>query len=210
MGGGKQNGGGNDPTCGCDLQAGWPSASALPRGGLQGGGISRFNLNVENESGKHMHFRGERVNKNNNNTNTNNNKPKTRKNNTQKTPKTVTSAPTPKGMKKIVHKGKLYFLSPEMNVFERSTTGTQGKRVGKLVRGSKGTTIKANKTLSARKTEATPPQMEMRTPATNTGMNLNENTYEEMMNENYDLEETPNNQEGGKRRRKSRKHLRRK
>lgn len=39
-GGSKQRGGGNNPSCGCDMQAGWPSASVLPRGGttMQSGG----------------------------------------------------------------------------------------------------------------------------------------------------------------------------
>ncbi len=34
----NQEGGSYNPSCGCDLQANWPSASVLPRGGIQGGG----------------------------------------------------------------------------------------------------------------------------------------------------------------------------
>ena len=67
MGGGKQKGGGNDPSCGCDMQAGWPSASELPRGGLQGGGnwnFNEFNLALT-KNGKTRHLKG-KWNKNNN------------------------------------------------------------------------------------------------------------------------------------------------
>ena len=41
--GGLLKGGGNNPSCGCDMQAGWPSASVLPRGGptMQGGKRSK-------------------------------------------------------------------------------------------------------------------------------------------------------------------------
>lgn len=34
----NQGGGSYNPSCGCDLQANWPPASVLPRGGIQGGG----------------------------------------------------------------------------------------------------------------------------------------------------------------------------
>lgn len=67
MGGGKHRGGGNDPSCGCDMQAGWPSASELPRGGLQGGGnwnFNEFNLALT-KNGKTRHLKG-KWNKNNN------------------------------------------------------------------------------------------------------------------------------------------------
>lgn len=200
------------------MQAGWPSASALPRGGLQGGGnIQGFNLRLTRNNGTVNHYEGKRVNEASMNT-MKSNKSNTRKTNKSKTPKTtpktVTSAPAPNGMKKIVHKGKLYFLSPNKDVFERSNTGEKGKRVGKLVRGPKGTTIKANKTMSIPETEATPPPIEEEMNENN-GRNLNANNYEEMMNEDVEIEETPNmmntnNQEGGRKRRKSRKHLRRK
>lgn len=245
MGGGKQTGGGNDPTCGCDMQAGWPSASALPRGGLQGGGtlnnINGFRLNLMKKNGKVVHFNGKR--KGNNNTNNNNNTKKNK--NTNSRPSTVnirnntmienenenenvsetkteivTSAPSSKsGLKKIVHKGKLYFLSNTKNVYERSNTGTKGKMVGKLVRTSKGTTIKRS-TNTNRNTN--------RNTKRNTNRNMNEstppapnsenNSENENMSEEYDLEAMPGtntnvpqtlSQDGGKRR-KTRKHLRRK
>ena len=64
---GKHSGGGNDPSCGCDMQAGWPSASELPRGGLQGGGnwnFNEFNLALT-KNGKTRHLKG-KWNKNNN------------------------------------------------------------------------------------------------------------------------------------------------
>lgn len=53
-------GGGNNPSCGCDMQAGWPSASVFPRGGLQGGGnwnFNEFNLALT-KNGKTRHLRG--------------------------------------------------------------------------------------------------------------------------------------------------------
>jgi hypothetical protein len=54
------------------MQAGWPSASVFPRGGLQGGGglnnINSFNLALVNKTGKTTHFRGRR----NQNLNSNN------------------------------------------------------------------------------------------------------------------------------------------
>jgi hypothetical protein len=227
MGGGKQKGGGNDPTCGCDLQAGWPSASALPRGGLQGGGnnttknIQEFNLRFRRKNGTEMHYEGTRVNNSNNNNNNTRKNNNTTNNNTNTTAienepeetisQTVTSAPSTT-LKKIVHKGKPYFLSTTMNVYERSNAGNKGKMVGKLVRGSKGTTIKR-----------------ARTATTNTNTNANMNTTistpaSEPNSKTYDLEEMPTttarqplSQEGGRRgrktrktRRKSRKHLRRK
>lgn len=67
-GGSNHRGGGNDPTCGCDMQAGWPSN--LPRGGIQGGGskvttdqrggnwnFNEFNLALT-KNGKTRHLRG--------------------------------------------------------------------------------------------------------------------------------------------------------
>jgi hypothetical protein len=55
----SQRGGGNDPSCGCDMQAGWPPASEFPRGGLQGGGwnFNEFNLALT-KNGKTRHLRG--------------------------------------------------------------------------------------------------------------------------------------------------------
>jgi hypothetical protein len=53
-------GGGNDPSCGCDMQAGWPPASEFPRGGIQGGGnwnFNEFNLALT-KNGKTKHLRG--------------------------------------------------------------------------------------------------------------------------------------------------------
>jgi hypothetical protein len=71
----RQGGGGNDPSCGCDLQAGWPSPSELPRGGLQGGGavnnINSFNLALVNKTGKKTRFRGYRNQNMTNNNNSN-------------------------------------------------------------------------------------------------------------------------------------------
>lgn len=69
----RQGGGGNDPSCGCDMQAGWPPASEFPRGGLQGGGalneINSFNLALTNKTGKTVHYKGKKNGNNNNNTN---------------------------------------------------------------------------------------------------------------------------------------------
>lgn len=84
MGGGKQSGGGNDPSCGCDMQAGWPPASEFPRGGLQGGAVMNFNeFNLAlSKNGRTRHLRGRWNNNNNgnnyvnamnNNNNSNNN-----------------------------------------------------------------------------------------------------------------------------------------
>lgn len=56
----RMGGGGNDPSCGCDMQAGWPSASELPRGGVQGGGnwnFNEFNLALT-KNGKTRHLKG--------------------------------------------------------------------------------------------------------------------------------------------------------
>lgn len=59
----RQGGGGNDPSCGCDMQAGWPPASQFPRGGVQGGGaINSFNLALTNNEGKVTHYKGKRNN----------------------------------------------------------------------------------------------------------------------------------------------------
>jgi hypothetical protein len=94
----RMGGGGNDPSCGCDMQAGWPPASELPRGGLQGGGnwnFNEFNLALT-KNGKTKHLRGKwntngmrspsmNTNNSNMNINMNNNK---KNNNGNKTIKT--------------------------------------------------------------------------------------------------------------------------
>lgn len=210
----RMGGGGNDPSCGCDMQAGWPSASTFPRGGLQGGRrINSFSLELTGNNGKIEVFKGKRENrqtmrkttktnkKTNRNTNRNTNTLAVNEN-TQESMETVSTAPssmkttTNTGMKKIVHKGKVYFLNRNtMEVYEQGNADNAGKKVGKLVRGRNGTTIKTNTQNSV----ASPPEME------------SEET-ENMSNYNLEPEE---NQEGGKRRsrktrRKSRKHLKRK
>ncbi len=82
----RMGGGGNDPSCGCDMQAGWPPASTFPRGGLQGGGnwnFNEFNLALT-KNGKTRHLKGKwnngmnsvysnNSNRNSNNSNKNNN-----------------------------------------------------------------------------------------------------------------------------------------
>jgi hypothetical protein len=83
-------GGGNNPSCGCDMQAGWPPASEFPRGGLQGGGkrggavmnFNEFNLALS-KNGRTRHLRGRWNNNNNGNnyTNTMNNGNNSNRNN---------------------------------------------------------------------------------------------------------------------------------
>lgn len=73
--GGLLKGGGNNPSCGCDMQAGWPSASVLPRGGtsMQGGkwNFNEFNLALT-KNGRTRHLRGRWNNNRNSNRRTNN------------------------------------------------------------------------------------------------------------------------------------------
>jgi hypothetical protein len=143
----KQKGGGNNPSCGCDMQAGWPSASELPRGGLQGGGnmnFNEFNLALS-KNGKTKHLRGKwNKNNGNGNNNSNNNRKATQKNNNRKNNtnntnntniNTISSinATPPSNLDKLMYEGKLY----ETN---RKTGATyeNGNYVGKYVRPNSG------------------------------------------------------------------------
>jgi hypothetical protein len=122
----RQGGGGNDPTCGCDTQAGWPSAAELPRGGIQGGGTMNFNeFNLAlTKNGKTRHLRGT-WNKNNNGKNTR------RNNNNNGNGRPMTSAPPT--LKKLTINGKPY--ETDMN---SGDTFQNGKYVGKYVRPNSG------------------------------------------------------------------------
>jgi hypothetical protein len=158
MGGGKQRGGGNDPTCGCDMQAGWPPASELPRGGLQGGGslatpshrggnwnFNEFNLALT-KNGKTRHLKGKWNNNNSNqnmnmninnnmNMNTMNNGNNKNRNKTNK--KRVSSAPN--GYSNLAYKGKKYYKKTNSGeVFEITKNGTLGKSMGFYVTPKSG------------------------------------------------------------------------
>jgi hypothetical protein len=224
----RMGGGGNDPSCGCDMQAGWPSASVFPRGGLQGGGISSFNVNLINESGKHMRFHGERMNNNSSpsaNTPTANlnsamarKTPKTPRtpspmnngprtppyapetpNYAEQTPTPTSSKGSPKTMKKLVHKGKVYYVSPGNNVFEKKKNGSKGKRVGTLVRRANGISIEKGKSSASANIEMTPPMEQNNFVEDYDSLEVNETTPKSLASN------------GGRRtRRKSRKHLKRK
>jgi hypothetical protein len=142
MGGGKYRGGGNDPTCGCDMQAGWPSASTFPRGGLQGGGnwnFNEFNLALT-KNGKTRHLKGKWNNMNtveanadeeeNISLNTNMKRNKTNK-------KRASSAPN--GYSNLAFKGKKYYKKTNSGeVFEATTNGTLGKSMGFYVTPKSG------------------------------------------------------------------------
>jgi hypothetical protein len=154
MGGGKQRGGGNNPSCGCDMQAGWPSASQLPRGGLQGGGnwnFNEFNLALS-KNGKTKHLRG-KWNKNNNgnrqtmnndnngnkrntmrnNTNNNNNNNANRNTTNKRNTMKNNNALPPSNLDKLMYEGKLYET-------DRRTGKTyeNGTYVGTYVRPNSG------------------------------------------------------------------------
>jgi len=163
MGGGKQRGGGNDPTCGCDMQAGWPSASELPRGGLQGGGSgmkqANFSLSWNNNEGKKHSYKGT-LKRNNMNTNTNTNTNtnmngtmntnmngtmntnmngtmNTNRNNKKTNKKRASSAPN--GYSNLAYKGKKYYKQTNSGeVFEITTKGTLGKSMGFYVTPKSG------------------------------------------------------------------------
>ncbi len=121
----RQGGGGNNPTCGCDMQAGWPSASELPRGGIQGGGGRRLKLNC-------------RV------INTNNNQSRTNRN-------TLPSSEPPsartRSMKKMAYKGKRYFVNKgTRKVYSMLSSGKVGSEVGSLkMKNGRKTLVKTNK-----------------------------------------------------------------
>ena len=146
----RQRGGGNNPSCGCDMQAGWPSAAELPRGGIQGGGswnFNEFNLALT-KNGKTRHLRG-KWNKNNGNMKSNNNNTNTKKNNNNKNnnnkknnnnsnnnkknnnSRRITSAPP--NLDKLMYEGKVYETNRETG-----DTYENGEYVGKYVRPNSG------------------------------------------------------------------------
>jgi len=135
----KQQGGGNDPTCGCDMQAGWPSASQFPRGGLQGGGwnFNEFNLAVT-KHGKTRHLKGKWNNEMNmveNMNLVNNKKNKNKRNKTNK--KKRTSAPN--GYSNLAYKGKKYYKNKGSGeVFEINENGAPGNSIGFYVTPKSG------------------------------------------------------------------------
>lgn len=51
----RQGGGGNDPSCGCDMRAGWPPAFLQPQ---QGGKITSFHLNLKQNNGPNLSYNG--------------------------------------------------------------------------------------------------------------------------------------------------------
>ena len=140
----KQQGGGNDPSCGCDMQAGWPSASEFPRGGLQGGGswnFNEFNLAMT-KNGKTRHLKGKWNNMGNENENNmnmgfnnlenrNKNKNKNKKKN-KTNKKSRTSAPN--GYSNLAYKGKKYYKNMNSGeVFEINKNGAVGNSIGYYV-----------------------------------------------------------------------------
>ena len=159
QGGGKQRGGGNDPTCGCDMQAGWPSASELPRGGLQGGGSgmkqANFSLSWNNNEGKKHSYKGT-LKRNNNQTNNsmsvnrgmnntmsangameNTMAMNTTRNNKKTNKKRVSSAPN--GYSNLAYKGKKYYKQTNSGeVFEITNKGSLGKSMGFYVTPKSG------------------------------------------------------------------------
>ena len=150
--GGKQRGGGNDPSCGCDMQAGWPPASQFPRGGLQGGGslnFNEFNLALT-KNGKTRHLKGKwnnemnEVNENMNetwnmgNNNQNQNEMKTKNKKRNKTnKKRVSSAPN--GYTNLAYKGEKYFKNKTSGeVFQITESGNVGNSMGYYVTPKSG------------------------------------------------------------------------
>ena len=137
----KQQGGGNDPTCGCDMQAGWPSASEFPRGGLQGGAwnFNEFNLAVT-KHGKTRHLKGKWNNEMNlantiETMNLVNNKKNNKRNKTNK--KKRTSAPN--GYTNLAYKGKKYYKNKGSGeVFEINENGAPGNSIGFYVTPKSG------------------------------------------------------------------------
>jgi hypothetical protein len=149
MGGGKQRGGGNDPTCGCDMQAGWPSASSFPRGGLQGGGIkeANFSLSWNNNEGKKHSYKGTLKRNNRNNAIPNNNMPMNNtmnlnvnnKKTTNKNKKRNIASSAPNGYSNLAYKGTKYYKQTNSGeVFEITNNGTPGKSMGFYVTPKSG------------------------------------------------------------------------
>lgn len=150
VGGSRQRGGGNNPSCGCDMQAGWPPASEFPRGGLQGGGgwnFNEFNLAVT-KNGKTRHLKGkwnnesenENVNETilenmnmsviNNQTKLKNKNKNKKRNKTNK--KKRTSAPN--GYTNLSYEGKKYYKKNNSGeVFEIRENGNLGNSMGYYV-----------------------------------------------------------------------------
>ena len=153
VGGSRQRGGGNNPSCGCDMQAGWPPASEFPRGGLQGGGwdFNEFNLALT-KNGKTRHLKGkwnsmenemnETMNMNANmnmNAMSMNNKTNTKKKNKRgKTNKKKRSS-APNGYSNLAYKGKKYYKNNNSGeVFEITENGTLGNSIGYYVTPKSG------------------------------------------------------------------------
>jgi hypothetical protein len=165
--GGKQRGGGNDPSCGCDMQAGWPPASEFPRGGLQGGGLNfnEFNLALT-KNGKTRHLKGqwntemnenenmnENMNENqfmNENMNENmnetmnmgtTNQNKSVKTNNKKRNKTnkKRGSSAPNGYSNLAYKGEKYLKNNTSGeVFQITEKGTIGNSMGYYVTPKSG------------------------------------------------------------------------
>lgn len=148
----RMGGGGNNPSCGCDMQAGWPPASQFPRGGLQGGGLNNmksanFQFSLTNKSGKQHKYKG-RINANNsmnmmnvsaNTSNANLNSRGSKKNKTQKknTNRRATSAPP--GMRKIAYQGTPYMEEIATGkTYSLTSNGNKGTFVGTYVRPNSG------------------------------------------------------------------------
>jgi hypothetical protein len=152
----RLGGGGNDPTCGCDTQAGWPSPSELPRGGIQGGGTMNFNdFNLAlTKNGKTRHLRGKWNAKNSMKKTMRSMKTMMGSNNIRSmmgtnnmmtnmgsTKKMVTSAPP--DIEPISYKGKNYFTNRVSG-----DTFRNGVYVGKYVRPNSGTPYLNSTTVS--------------------------------------------------------------
>ncbi len=106
----RQGGGGNNPSCGCDMQAGWPPASEFPRGGIQGGGrrIEDFKLQLRMNNGTVQRYKGTRNNNNNN----------------------TSSA---RSLKKMPISGKPYYVNKKTRrVYTMLSNGKVGNNVGTL------------------------------------------------------------------------------
>ncbi len=118
------------------MQAGWPSASEFPRGGLQGGGswnFNEFNLALT-KNGRTRHLRGRwnngnTMNNNNNNNNNNNGNGNTKRKHKTKR-RTTSAAPA---LKKLAFKGEMY----ETNT-KTGATYKNGNYVGTYVRPASG------------------------------------------------------------------------
>jgi hypothetical protein len=134
----KQQGGGNDPTCGCDMQAGWPSASQFPRGGLQGGGFdfNEFNLALT-KNGKTRHLKG-KWNTEMYENNQNKSVKKTSNKKRNKTNKKRGSS-APNGYSNLAYKGEKYLKNNTSGeVFEINENGARGNSIGFYVTPKSG------------------------------------------------------------------------